>query len=122
MVPLAGLSRRAFVVASALAATAPTVVAARRRKPAPQAFLAIAVQGVSGDASGLFKWSYQEQVGYLATSFTANMSGATPCIAVTASPEQTHQEIVSAARSQAQGFLQHAGHVVPEDRIAVIML
>jgi len=45
MLPLTGLSRRAFVVASALAATAPTAVAARRRKPNPEAFLASAIQG-----------------------------------------------------------------------------
>ena len=65
MLPLTGLSRRAFVVASALAATAPTATAARRRKPNPEAFLASAIQGDT-IANGAFLWSYQAQVHHAA--------------------------------------------------------
>ena len=121
MLPLAGLSRRAFVVAGALAAIAPTATAARRRKPAPEAFLAIAIQGVT-IANGAFLWSYQPQVQHAASGFTKDLSGTTTSIAFTASQDQARQQIISGARSLAKIFLAQTGHEVAEDRIAVVLL
>src|SRR5215213_8950742 len=88
MVPLAGLSRRAFVVVSALTAIAPTATAARRRKPAPEAFLAIAVQGVT-TLPGVSECSYQAQLQHPASGFTKDMSGTVTGVLVTTSQDET---------------------------------
>src|SRR3712207_5029732 len=117
MVPLAGLSRRAFVVASALAAIAPSAAAARRRKPAPEALLAIAIQGVRNTTGG-FSWGFQARLQHPASGFTKDLDGGTSTT-VTSSQEQARKAIISGVRSNARTFLSQAGHDVPEDRIAV---
>ena len=119
MLPLSALSRRALVAAAtALVAVAPAVDA--KKKP-PQAFLAIAIQGVT-IANGAFLWSYQAQVHHPASGFTKDLSGTTSGVAFTASQDQTRQAIISGARSLAKIFLAQANHDVPADRIAVVLL
>jgi ureidoglycolate hydrolase len=120
MVPFAGLSRRAFVVASALAATVPSVVAARRRKSAPEAFLAIAVQGVTM-ANGAFVWHYQAQFDHPPSNFSTDVRD-TLGIGFPASQELTRQAIIAGARSAARtDLLLATNQNVPEDRIAVVL-
>jgi hypothetical protein len=44
-----------------------TATAARRRKPTPQAFLAIAVRGVTSSFAGYFDWIVKAEIAYTPT-------------------------------------------------------
>ena len=97
----------------------------KRRKPEPLAFLTVAIRGVSNFASNGdrgFIWSYDAQLRHPASGFTRDLSGTTTITALTASTEQTRAQITGGARSIARTFLGQAGHDVPEDRIAVVVL
>jgi hypothetical protein len=119
---------RAAVAAAALAALGPAADARKRRRrpPPPLAFLAIAVQRVelvAGVDGPFYRWTYQAQLrapGF--GNFTQNLTDTVAGTGATASQEETRDQLVRGARSLARTFLLQAGHDVPEDRIAVVLL
>ena len=129
MLRIAAFVPRVVLGASSLAIFAPA--AARKKKrpkpkpPEPLAFLTIAIQGVGNAASNgdrLFVWSYDAQLQHPASGFARDLSGTTTFTGVTATSEQTRDQIIGGARSISRTFLLQAGHDVPEDRIAVVLL
>ncbi len=125
MLSLSALGRAATVAAATVAARGPAADARKRRRP-PLAFLAIAVQRVelvAGADGRFYRWTYQAQLrapGF--GDFTRDLSDTVAGTGTTASAEETRAQIGGGARSLARTFLLQAGHDVPEDRIAVVML
>lgn len=132
MPPLAILTRR-VALAGGLAALAPAAAARKKKRrrprpepaPEPLAYLTIAIQGVSNYAFNgdrAFEWNYDAQLQHPASGFTRDLSGTFTRTAVTANLEETRAQISGGARSLSRTFLLNAGHDVPEDRIAVVLL
>jgi hypothetical protein len=121
MLSLSALGRAATVAAATVAARGPAADARKRRRP-PLAFLAIAVQRVElvAGADGRFYQAQLRAPGF--GDFTRDLSDTVAGTGTTASAEETRAQIGGGARSLARTFLLQAGHDVPEDRIAVVML
>ena len=65
-----------------------------RRKPAPEAFVAIAIQGVT-IRSGGFVWGYQAQLQHTDSGFTKDLSGTTLFTDFNTSQDRARQVIIS---------------------------
>ena len=129
MLPFSALASRAVLAASSLAAFAPAAARKKKRRkpkppPEPLAHLAITVRDVVNYASNGdrgFGWTYDAWLRHPASGFTKDMRISTTT-AVTASLAQTRAQIARTGRTNARIFLAQAGHNVPEDRIAVVLL
>lgn len=129
MLPLAALGRAAVAAAATLAALAPAADARKRRRrppPPPLAFLAIAITQIelaTVNGQRFFRWTYQAQLRAPSFGdFTRDLTDTVAGTGLTESQEATRAALVGGARSLARVFLTDAGHDVPEDRIAVVLL
>jgi hypothetical protein len=118
MLPLAGLSRRALVAVAAPAAVAPPA-SASKRKQAPLATVAITVSGLVNNGTS-FDWSLLTRVQHLEFGAIDRNTITTPVADMT--EQQARASIEREAIAVAEIALRTANHLVPIDRIAVVML
>jgi hypothetical protein len=85
--------------------------------------VAVAIQGVTvHPTAGTFVWGYQAQLRHPASGFVKDLSGTITHVNVDPTQAETREAIAWGARSLSRTFLQQAGHDVPEDRFAVVLL
>ena len=120
MFSLSALSRRAFVVATALVAVAPH--AAIAKKKSPRAFVAARVAdiGVLPEAA-VFAWAVQGQLVY-PDSASADDVAVSFGIEANTTAGQVRARIVSGLKNRAADILASQGLTVSADHIAVILL
>jgi len=120
MFSLSALSRRAFVVATALVAVAPH--AAIAKKKSPRAFVAARVAdiGVLPEAA-VFAWAVEGQLVY-PDSASADDVAVSFGIEANTTAGQVRARIVSGLKNRAADILASQGLTVSADHIAVILL
>jgi hypothetical protein len=109
------------VAAPAAASQVPQAAEAGKQRKPPLAFVAVVVTGVfAPDEFGL-NWFLSESLTHPDSGFTKN---STPSVGTPSNltTDRARAKIVAFRRSIAATTLQNAGHPVPEDRIAVILL
>jgi hypothetical protein len=119
------VSRRALVAGAAVAAvtSAPGAVA-RKRKPPPLAFYAVAMTGVSDFASGndrAFIWNVSGAI-YHPESDSHFPSSPSTGIAANLTAKAARAALIKQLQGWARSQLQDKGVDVPADRIKVILV
>ena len=122
MLPLSALSRRALVAAAtALVAVAPHAAVAKKKKPLAFALVTPTDVQVASAAEGRFECHFDWALVYPAAPYGLGTNGDSMPLAA-ASGAQMRAAIVATVRSRAFQKLDFAGHPVPKDRIAVVVL